>query len=213
MRSCKLCGHQGTRKISPPEDVRNYFLCDRCNLIFVGNEYLPSRQQEIDRYLEHNNNPEDKGYVDFLNRMLSPSLRFMDKEMKSLDYGCGYNPVFSGLLEKKGFTCYNYDPLFGFDHPLDSYDFIFAIECFEHFFEPVHELNNIGRLLKTGGFLGIMTERWESVERFNSWYYKRDFTHVIFFHLKTLGYICENYGYEIAYLDRNRVAILKHIGC
>jgi 2-polyprenyl-3-methyl-5-hydroxy-6-metoxy-1,4-benzoquinol methylase len=181
----------------------------RCNLIFVDREHLPTRQSEINRYLEHKNSLDDQGYIDFLNRLLKPSLRFLEKEMKCLDYGCGHTPVLSELLAKEGITCYNYDPLFGLDHPLKKYDFIFAVECFEHFFEPADELNRINDLLNPNGYLGIMTEQWESLERFSNWYYKRDFTHVSFFHIKTIEFICENYGYEIMYRDINRVVVLK----
>jgi SAM-dependent methyltransferase len=209
MISCKLCGNPDIQNIQPPNDKRKYYLCDRCYLIFTDQGHHLSRQSEIDRYLNHENSLEDQGYIDFLNRLLTPSLKFIEKEMKCLDYGCGHTPVLSELLAKEGISCYNYDPLFGIEHPLESYDFIFAVESFEHFFEPADELKKIGDLLIPGGYLGIMTERWESLERFSDWYYKRDFTHVSFFHLKTIKFICENYGYEIAYKDMNRVVVLK----
>ncbi len=211
MTVCKLCKSTDVQSISPPKDNRTYFLCNHCKLIFVSPEFFPSRIAEINRYLEHENAINNQGYVDFLNRVIQPAVTYLTHDMTCLDYGCGHTPVLSELLRQQGFTCYNYDPLFGFEHPFNQYDLIFATESFEHFFDPAKELNTLCRLLKPKGYLAIMTEQWESIDRFNAWYYKRDHTHVSFYHMETMEYICQSFGFEVVHKDKNRVIILKRI--
>ncbi|HEX9740871.1 MAG TPA: class I SAM-dependent methyltransferase [Ignavibacteriaceae bacterium] len=209
--TCSLCGGVELIKMKPPRDKRFYFRCEKCSLIFVPEIFFPSRKAEKSRYLEHYNSIEDSGYVNFLNRAISPALKYLNPEMIGLDYGCGYEPVLSQLLRRQHIECDNYDPLFGFKPSRGNYDFVFSTECFEHFHQPSLEIDNIIKLLNPGGYLCIMTERWETLERFNTWYYKRDPTHVSFFHLKTFEYIIQSFGLVEMYRDRNRIIILKKL--
>jgi len=64
-------------------------------------------------------------------------------------------------------------------------------------------------LLKPGGLLGLMTERWTTPEQFVSWYYTRDPTHVCFYHERTLDFVCHRYGFAPTWMDETRVAILR----
>ena len=160
-------------------------------------------------YSKHENSIENVGYVDFLNRVVQPMLPFLTREMRGLDYGCGPGPTLSLLLKQRGIACDDYDPLFTDCAFRAPYDFIFATECFEHFYRPGVELQRIGSLLTPGGLLGVMTERWTTVEEFATWYYTRDPSHVCFYHANTLDYICKQYGYTSVWMDQNRVAILR----
>lgn len=199
-------------RIDNGSDTRFYYACLECDLIFTDTTFHLSPEEEIARYSEHNNGIEHAGYVEFLNRVIQPALPFLTTDMTGLDYGCGPAPTLSKLLQREGIACFDYDPLFGFNHPHKQYDFIFATECFEHFFYPGMEFREINALLKPGGYLAVMTEQWESLDRFKSWYYKRDQTHVSFFHRNTFHYLCKTFGYSILYQDRNRVIVLqKHI--
>ena len=75
------------------------------------------------------------------------------------------------LVRRRRIACDDYDPLFA-DHPFrPPYDFIFATECLEHFHNPESEIRRISSLLKPGGLLGTMTERWTTLEQFPNWYY------------------------------------------
>jgi hypothetical protein len=188
-----------------------YFFCNTCYIIFVHPDFRLSREAEKVRYVFHNNSIEQPGYVAFLNRIIEPTLQFLNPEMIGLDYGCGPAPTLSRLLNRKGITCYNYDPLFGFEHPHKHYDFIFATECMEHFFNPLQELQNINSLLNYNGFLSIMTERWSSIEQFEKWYYKNDPTHVCFFHQNTFEYLSDTMKLEILHQDDTRVIIFKKL--
>ncbi|MDQ3395356.1 MAG: class I SAM-dependent methyltransferase, partial [Bacteroidota bacterium] len=174
-------------------------------------KFYLDKETETSRYGHHHNGIDQPGYITFLNRAIEPTLPLLNTAMKGLDYGCGPSPTLSKILLQKGFTCFDFDPLFRFEHPLKSYDFIFATECIEHFFNPSADIRKIVSLLKPNGTLTIMTERWETLDQFKTWYYKNDPTHVSFFHTITFAYISNILGLEKLYQDNNRVIIFKKI--
>ncbi len=207
--SCPLCDEKNNLETLTGTTHRRYIRCRRCELIFVNPIDLISNAEEKKRYLEHNNGIQFPGYVAFLNWAVKPALTFLLPDMKRLDYGCGPAPTLSILLERQGFSCDNYDPFFFPELPQSTYDFIFATECFEHFYYPKAELKRICALLKPGGFLIVMTEPWPSVEAFRNWYYINDVTHVSFYHTATFEFICREYGFMMHETDNSRVFILE----
>jgi hypothetical protein len=209
--NCTLCESEELRKINDEGDPRIYYQCAVCHLIFADPSFHLSQNAERSRYALHKNGIEHEGHVAFLNRVIEPCLPLLNDTMTGLDYGCGPVPTLSKILKQHGITCFDYDPLFGFDHPHREYDFVFATESFEHFYKPQKEFSLIDSLLKPGGYLGVMTEQYENTDRFKKWYYKRDLTHVSFYHRKSFIYLCETYGYEIKYADRNRVMVLQKV--
>ncbi len=206
---CTLCGNKELSRIPAVTDRRMYYHCEQCSLIFVDPSFHLSPDVERLRYEQHNNGIEHPGYVAFLNRAIDPALKFLNRDMIGLDYGCGPAPTLSKLLARVQIHCKDYDPLFGFDHAHTIYDFIFATECFEHFFSPALEFLKIDNLLKPGGYLAIMTERWTDQNTFNTWYYKNDPTHVSFYHTRSFHYLCQQFRYQIEFDDKSRVIILR----
>ncbi len=209
--NCTLCESKNVKYLEVAGDQRNYYCCQSCYLIFVDpNHHIPV-EREKDRYEFHKNSVADVGYVKFLNQVIQPSLSFLTKNMIGLDYGCGPNPTLAGLLAQHQLTCHNYDPLFGFNHPLQAYDFLFATECVEHFRYPKDDFLKMDNLLKRKGVLSIMTDHWQSLDQFATWYYKRDITHVSFYHQRTFAFICSQAGYELKYTDKQRVVVMKKL--
>jgi len=172
-------------------------------------EFLPDRATEKQRYQAHQNGPQDEGYVRFLKLAIAPALPYLNDTMRGLDYGCGPSPTLSGLLRQHGLHCENYDPFFYPVFPETRFDFIFATEVVEHFFNPGVELQRISELLRPGGILTIMTEAWASLEGFAEWHYAKDMTHVCFYHATTIEFICRRYGFEKLNHDSARVSVLK----
>lgn len=163
----------------------------------------------MERYRQHNNGIQYEGYVTFLNKAIHPALKYLKPDMKGLDYGCGPEPTLSLLLKQEGYTCDDYDPFFFPDLDQNKqYDFIFATECFEHFFFPARDLQKINELLKDDGILVIMTELWQDIEKFKTWHYAKDATHVSFYHQRTFHYIAGKYGLTPLVAD-NRVIIFQ----
>src|SRR3954468_23119586 len=67
---CPLC----RAEVSPFMEVqgRRYVHCDTCDLVSVHPDDLPSRDEEAGRYLAHENDRNDPGYVTFLRRLADP---------------------------------------------------------------------------------------------------------------------------------------------
>lgn len=209
--TCPLCASTGpyTPLVGPKS--RGYLLCQNCQLIFMAREFLPDPATEEARYQAHQNGPQDAGYVRFLNQAIIPALPYLNSNLCGLDFGCGPTPTLSGLLKAHGLLCDNYDPYFFPDLPGNQFDYIFATEVVEHFYNPGRELRQLSALLKQGGILTIMTEAWTSVEGFAEWHYAKDITHVCFYHASTIEYICSHYGYAILNKDTPRVTVFRKL--
>lgn len=208
--SCPLCNSITENHFAT--GGKNYHICSRCWLVYMDKRDHLSADEEKRRYSFHQNSIDDAGYVGFLGRVLNPAMEYLSVGMVGIDYGCGPNPVLSQMLTDRGMVCNYYDPFFF--PKLDKskkYEFVFATECFEHFFSPDYELKQICEILNKGGILGIMTEMYSDVSNFAGWYYKNDPTHVCFYCKKTIEYICEIYGFNELYNDSQRVIILRKL--
>ncbi|MBS3808501.1 MAG: methyltransferase domain-containing protein, partial [Bacteroidales bacterium] len=69
-------------------------------------------------------------------------------------------------------------------------------EVAEHFHHPRKEFNRLRNLLKPGGRLYCMTEIYQPDIPFQSWNYKNDETHVIFYHRKALEWIARHLSFS-----------------
>ncbi|HKK61951.1 MAG TPA: class I SAM-dependent methyltransferase [Bacteroidales bacterium] len=210
MHACPLCFKKDSFSLVKGPDSRVYQKCKQCRLISADPASHQSFEREKERYLTHNNGIEEEGYVNFLNQAVEPALPLLQKGTKGLDFGCGPTPTLSLLLEQQGYTCDIYDPIFFPDMPGEAYDFVFATECFEHFFSPDKEIKYIKGLLKPGGLLIIKTEPWKSTEQFLSWYYAKDKTHVCFYHYQTIEFIAFRYKFEMIDSGNDTVFIMRN---
>lgn len=207
--SCPLCMASHENRIISGADHRTYYLCAQCSLIFVDPCHLLPPDEEKRHYATHENHLQNEGYIHFLNQILEPMLPYMDSTMCGLDYGCGPGPTLSQLVKQQGMACDDYDPFFTHASLNPPYDFIFATECFEHFYRPADEMKHLSTWLKPDGLLGVMTERWTTIEQFKTWYYTKDPTHVCFYHANTFDYLCRQYGFLLMWQDTKRAAIFR----
>lgn len=206
---CPLCLKSDLYKV--PDDEKHLF-CQHCYLIHLKSIFRKDPETEKNRYLKHQNDINDLNYTAFLLKAFDAIKPHISPQMNGLDFGCGPNPVLPQLLDQKGYTCAYYDPFFFPQVPDKIYDYIFAVECFEHFYEPFKEIRYINELIRADGIICIMTERWISFEHFKDWHYKRDFTHVSFFHEKTFNFICDAFGMELIFKDDKRIVVLLKQG-
>ncbi len=205
---CTLCEGEDLITFKGIDGVA-FYRCNHCFLIFKSPDVWLRPEDEKERYQQHNNSEDCPGYVEFLNQALEPTLPFMEEDMEGMDFGCGPNPVLARMVEKTGCQCSFYDPHFFPELPDERQDFIFATECFEHFFNPHQELKLLTALLRPSGTLTIMTNLWNEDDPVENWWYTKDPTHVTFFHSKTIDYICSRYGYDIEYSDDRKVIVLR----
>jgi SAM-dependent methyltransferase len=160
--------------------------------------HFPSRDQEYQRYLQHENNVNDPGYQKFVEPLVTVVQKYFKPMHLGLDYGAGPGPVSSHLLNGKGYQINLYDPFFHPDlHVLEKkYDYVICCEVIEHFHHPEQEFEKLKKLLKPNGKLFCMTEPYTSQIDFKAWHYKNDITHVIFYHSKTLEYLKNKFGFK-----------------
>jgi hypothetical protein len=187
---CPVCGNAESSLILEASDMR-YRECPACRVLFLEKEFFPEPEEEHARYRTHRNTADNPGYTDFLARLASPLLERCMPGSRGLDYGCGSHAVLADMLGSAGMDMSVYDPFF---HPKrdvleDSYDFIACSEVVEHFHYPEKEFKRLRSMLKPDGLLGIMTGIYSDEIDFASWYYRRDFTHVVFYRIETFEVI------------------------
>ena len=200
---CPLCDAAQTRGFAEVGG-RHYHRCERCQLTFLDPSQLPSRADEDATYGHHQNDPDDPRYRAFLDRLVAPLSAHLEPGMVGLDFGCGPGPTISVMLAERGIEVVDYDPLY---RPAAGalerdYDFITCTEVVEHLHAPGRELAVIDRLLKPGGWLGVMTEIQDDDAAFATWWYVRDPTHVAFYRRETMHWIAEHFDWELTFPSR-----------
>jgi len=179
---CPLC--HGTDTTPYHRDkVRDYLACASCDLVFVPPYQQLSADDEKAQYDQHDNRPDDPGYRGFLGRLFTPLSERLAPGVRGLDFGAGPGPTLSLMFEEAGYPMALYDPWYAPDQSVlsETYDFITLSEVAEHLAEPGAELDALWRMLKPGGWLGIMTKRVRDREAFAGWHYINDPTHICFF--------------------------------
>lgn len=200
---CLLCGSTRAEFFCTRNDSgfskRHYFRCPVCALVFLLPAQRLIRAEERRRYDSHQNDPEDARYLDFLGRLAAPLSERLPPAAQGLDFGCGPGPAMSRWFSLRGFHMQEYDPIYRPEARLldQTYDFVTCSETAEHFFDPRREFLLLERLLKPGAFLGLMTRILEDEKGFESWWYPRDPTHVVFYQPQTLEWIAEWRGWKL----------------
>jgi len=211
-KKCILCNNPSVfpltfKKTYKKLGNRSYIRCPECDLIFVPEDFHLSPNDEAARYMLHDNNLSNEGYVNMFMEKIAIIRQYCPGVISVLDYGCGPEPVLAELLKRKGLECEVFDPAFFPEYPGRSYDLIISTEAFEHFRDVMKELRTIRSLLRSGGFLAIMTSLHDSVGNFEDWWYHSDPTHICFFSMKTFDWISKQFGFEIIYTNRKNFII------
>lgn len=196
---CPLCEGEEVEAFADVEG-RPYLRCPVCALTFLhqGHHLDPARERA--RYETHENDPSDLGYRSFLDRLARPLVRRLEPGMEGLDYGAGPGPTLSLMLSERGFPTAIWDPFFAPDPAAlqRTYDFVTCTETAEHFFRPGEEFRRLDDLLRTPGWLAVMTRILEEDEGFETWWYVRDPTHVCFYRRETLAWIADAHGWALS---------------
>jgi len=191
---------------------RTYYHCQQCDLIFMDPQQHATPQAEKTRYEQHQNEPENLGYLQFLRKLTAPLLQLLrEPHQKWLDYGCGPNPVLPQLLEEVAQRVTTYDPYFFPQNlsPDQKWNVITSTEVWEHFRQPRQEITKVIDLLELGGFLGVMTQLHQGPEFFSKWWYARDFTHLCFYSEKTIHWLAQQWELEVLTLHDPVIIFLK----
>ncbi|MDP7557205.1 MAG: class I SAM-dependent methyltransferase [Nitrospinaceae bacterium] len=213
--NCPLC-HNPSPELHLQADLREYWLCPKCALVFVPSEFFISEEEAVKRYLEHENSLDNEGYVKMFQEKIDTVKRICSEVKTVLDYGCGYEPVLKTLLDREGYQAHGYDlNFFPNEEPHREYDLIISTETFEHFKEPRNELNHLIRKISNEGYLAVMTRfypvnnRALCPETFSKWYYKRDPTHVAFYCPETFSWIADEFKMKVRHNNENDFIIMQ----
>ena len=209
--SCPLCSSAETYFYFK-DNVRTYTKCEKCALVFVPARYWLNADDEKAIYDLHENDPNDAGYRKFLSRLSTPLLEHLPPHQSGLDFGCGPGPTLSRMLEEKDHKVDLFDPLYYNDVSIFSkkYDFINATEVVEHLSNPMKEFASLFKMLRPGGWLGIMTKLVINEESFREWHYIRDLTHISFFSRETFEYIAKRFKAELSFIGNDVILLQKN---
>jgi SAM-dependent methyltransferase len=211
--SCIVCGSTDVALFTRVSG-RTYLRCHVCKATFLEPAQRPSPREEYERYLEHDNDPEDQGYRNHLQRVVTPLLERLDKSSSGLDYGSGPGPVLAEMIRQAGHSIELFDLNFHADYAnLDQfYDFITCTETIEHFHRPAEEFARFDWLLRPGGWLALMTCFQTDDSRFENWHYRRDKTHIVFYREETLRYLAKLLGWNITIPEKDIALMQKPRG-
>ncbi|TGN07215.1 class I SAM-dependent methyltransferase [Leptospira ilyithenensis] len=188
----------------------DYFQCVRCRSVYLGKDYHITKEAEKERYLLHNNDINDPRYLNFLTPVTLAIEANFTKDKLGLDFGAGPGPILTNHLRKKGYSVELYDPFF-WDNPAvlqNRYDFIICTEVMEHFQNPKIEFELLKSLLNPKGKLLCMTDTFSESIDFPNWHYRRDLTHVFFYHGNALEYISKHFQFQ-SYEKKERLILFS----
>jgi len=214
---CPLCSGRARRPVKSHHRPQvEYWLCQDCDLISLGPQFLLSAEQEKARYLQHQNSAEQPGYRAHLQPMVDLIFAHLGSQYKSLrgiDFGSGPQPILSETLKNQGCHIEAYDPYFS---PMklsaaEKFDFLVSTEVVEHFYDPAKEFTQIIELLNPRSWLFVMTHLHLGEKHFESWWYPKDVTHVSFYSVRTLEWISQKFALEICFQERNLICFRRKI--
>lgn len=210
--TCPLC--TDTAPHLHTDRTRAYYHCPNCALIFADPASHLDAQAEKAIYDQHENDPADARYRQFLNRLAAPLLEKLQADMHGLDYGCGPGPTLSVMLEEAGMRVCHYDPIYAPDTQVlaRQYDFVTCSEVVEHFHHPLRDWTQLVGLLRTGGWLGVMTSFVPPADEFATWHYKNDPTHVSFYAPRTIDWLAQCFDLHAESMADNVVLLRKDDG-
>jgi hypothetical protein len=213
---CPLCQSGSATdffdKSDPVRGILKYYKCPECHLIFLPPSAHLDAATEKARYDQHQNNPENAGYVQSLRKLAIPLNALLAPKSRGLDFGCGPQSVLKMLFEEMGHSMDVYDPYYFPDEDLlrNKYDFVASTEVVEHFYSPQKEFVLMTNMLRTqGSRLGIMTQMLGEEKDFRNWWYHRDPTHVCFYRKETFQWIGSWKRLSVEFPDDNVVILTK----
>lgn len=202
---CKICGVNSnkifTAKVLKKFEVA-YFFCKNCGFLQTEEPYW------LDEAYNNAIGIEDTGILKrniLFSKRTSAVINFLfSKNSKFVDYAGGYG-IFVRMMRDLGFDFYWSDPYAknilarGFEYNnKDKIELITAFECFEHFNEPIFEINE---MLKISDNILFSTRIFEGTPpNPNEWWYYNfnGGQHISIYSIKTLKFIADKMGLHLS---------------
>jgi hypothetical protein len=215
---CRICNQQ-TKQIFKSKILNkyniNYYYCGYCGFLQTEEPYW------LEEAYKNPISISDTGILQrniVISNWLATLLSIMfNRNGKFLDYAGGYG-ILVRLMRDIGFDFYWYDKyspnLFakGFEAEMrDGYEALTAIECFEHFVNPIEEIENMLQLSKN---LIFTTELLPNPipKPDDWWFYGLDHgQHISFYSKKTFEYIAKTYNLNYTNIGKYHLLTDKKI--
>lgn len=216
--NCKICNQDNqsifNAKMLNKYDIK-YYHCSNCGFMqteephWLDEAYAESINTSDTGYMQRNLNLSEKLSV-FL-------ILFFNKDAKVLDYAGGYG-TFVRLMRDIGFDFY-WDDKFtknlfsrGFEYnKSETYEALTTFESFEHFVNPIEEIENLLSISKTIIFSTDLLA-YPTPEPKDWWYYGLDHgQHISFYSPKTFEFIAKKYDLNYYNLGSLQVLTQKKI--
>ncbi len=206
---CPLCLSNDTSFYSK-DKKREYYICNRCKTIHVPSQFHLSTADEKIRYDKHTNSNQDKYYIEFLKRIVTPITSNVKPGSIGLDFGCGPGPILKDLFLVHNIGIEEYDLYYKDDKSLLNRDwnFIVTTEVIEHLSKPGNIIESLWNLIDVKGVLAIMSNLYTKSTDFPSWYYKGDPTHICFFCKESFLWLADKLDANVEFFDKD-ITILK----
>ena len=211
--NCNICNSSTNEFVDSKTDIK-YYHCELCQSIFKDPSNYVNFKLQKERYNLHENSEEDDGYKAYFQRFIDFLLEDLPKKQKALDFGCGASSLLAKMLAHKNIDCDYYDPIYHRNNLNKNlkYDLIVSTEVFEHLHEPRLVFKELIDMLEEGGHLAIQTQfHPNDVEKFKSWYYKNDSTHIVFFRSKTFEVLAEMYACKVIKSNEKNMVIIEKL--
>ena len=218
MEKCKIC--QSDLKYIFKANVLkkykvSYYKCKKCGFIQYEEPFWLNEAYNL------KNTFTDTGYVSRNVNFSNLTEKIIELNFKSnekfIDYGGGYG-LFIRLMRDKGFNFYWNDKYannifaFGFEADIlskDKYELLTAFEVFEHFVDPINEIEN---MFKFSNNILFSTELQPDKEINNIddwWYFAPEVgQHISFYTLNALEYIAKKFVSHL-FSDGNNIHLLS----
>jgi len=215
--NCKICGHTMEKlfvaKVLNKYNVE-YFYCPDCGFIQTEEPYW------LKEAYKNPINTTDTGILSRnigLSQITAIIICFLfNKDGKFLDFAGGYG-IFTRLMRDIGFGFYWYDPYctnllargFKLKDEKSKFDLITAFEVFEHFVEPI---KNIEKMLQFSDNIFFSTQLLPSpISRPEEWWYYglEHGQHISFYSLRTLNHLAQKYNMNLCSNNRNLHLLTK----
>ncbi len=219
MNNCKICDAQTNKifntKILCKYDI-DYFQCTYCNFVQTEKTYW------LEESYQNPMNLTDTGILLRNQRscriVTSVIFLFFNKNNKFLDYAGGYG-VFTRLMRDIGFDFYWDDPYTqnmlsrGFEKQQNQkFDVVTTFESFEHFDNPLLEIEQIIKISKNIIFsTELVPKKVPNPDTW--WYYGREHgQHISLYSIKSLNFIAKKFDMNYYNIDNLHFFSEKKIG-
>ena len=209
---CKICKGEVVHFFDNYMDADTYH-CKACAFMFKDHNAIISTEKELKVYEQHNNSEENLGYVamfqEFIDKTFAP---YEENITEVLEFGSGPTPVLASLLKKRDLEVDIYDKFYAPEKVYEGkkYDLITSTEVIEHIAEVEELFVFFAEHLKHNGYLALMTQfHTNDAEHYLKWWYRRDPTHICFYHPHTFEVLAEKFGFKLLFCDDKKNVLLQ----